>query len=189
MKRVKRNFDKIVLGSIVEDALYACFSIFLLVKPATANAFLLRLFGLLVIISGLFSLIRFVFKGLNSSIFKVSIINCAIKVLLGVIVLLKPDLINNLLAISAGVVILVNGLIKLYYAFNFYNNKEEIWPLIGIISIGLIIMGGALIINPFSQLVIITRVIGVFVLCYALFDGMQWMLFRKRYSEILKLFK
>lgn len=189
MKRVKRNFDKIVLGSIIEDLLYACFGIFLLVKPATANLFLLKIFGVLIIMSGLFSLVRYIFKGLSSSIFKVSFFNGVLKLVLGLLALIKPDLVNNFFAIIAGLVILANGLIKLYYAFRFYNNKEEIWPLIGIISVGLIIMGGSLIINPFSQMVIITRVVGVFVLCYALFDGMQWLLFRKRCSEILKLFK
>lgn len=189
MKRIRSLFNKVTLGSMLEDLLYLVFGIFLVFKTADTSIFLVRLFGFLLLISGLFSVIRFVFKGIASKIFNVSIIGALVKFLVGILVLIKPNFIQNLLAISIGVTILCNGLIKLYYAFTFYNNKEEIWPLIGVISVGLIIMGGSLIINPFSELVLLTRVSGIFVIIFAIFDGMQWMLFRKRCSSILKLFK
>lgn len=189
MKRVRKNFDKITLGSLLEDVLFLAFGIFLLVRPVATNGFFVRVFGILVLISAAFSGIRFMYRRLASKIFNISIWNAILKAILGIVIIINPILITNLFMISVGIVLLVAGLIKLYYAFAFYNNSEEIWPLIGVLSVGLIVMGGSLLINPFSEMVLITRVIGVFIICYALFDGMQWMLFRKRCSSILKLFK
>lgn len=189
MKRVKKNFNRVILGSIVEDLIYAIFALFLLFKTNLTIVLFIRTFGILLIVSAICSGIRFLYRKLARSLFNVSILNALLKLILGILIIIKPDLVSNIFTLSVGIVILVNGLIKLYYAFNFYNNKEEIWPLIGVLSVGLIVMGGALIINPFGANVIITRVIGVFILCFALFDTMQWLLFRKRTKELLRLFK
>ncbi len=189
MKRVRKNFNKIIFGSILEDIIYAIFGFFLLFKTNFSLEIFTRSFGILIVASAIISGIRFLYRKLAGKLFNVSILNALLKLILGIVIIAKPNLVSNILAISVGIVILVNGLIKLYYAFAFYNNKEEIWPLIGILSIGLIAMGGALIINPFSANVFITRVIGVFIVCYAIFDTMQWLLFRKRSKELLKLFK
>lgn len=189
MKRVRQNFNRIVLGSIIEDILYAIFALILLFKTNTTIEVFTRTFGVLLIASAICSCIRFLYRKIAGRLFNVSILNALLKLVLGILIVIKPNLASNIFAISVGIVILINGLIKLYYTFAFYNNKEEIWPLIGVLSIGLIVMGGALIINPFGTNVIITRVIAVFIICFALFDAMQWLLFRKRSKELLKLFK
>lgn len=189
MKRVKKNFNRIVYGSIIEDIIYALFGLFLLFKTNLTIEIFTRTFGILIVASAICSGIRFLYRKMAGKLFNVSILNALAKLILGILIIVKPNLATNILTISVGIVILINGLIKLYYAFAFYNNKEEIWPLIGVLAIGLIVMGGSLIINPFSKDVIITRVIGVFIVCYAIFDAMQWLLFRKRSKELLKLFK
>lgn len=189
MKRVRKNFNRVIFGSIIEDMIYAIFALFLLFKTNMTIELFTRTFGILLVASAIASGIRFLYRKLAGKLFNVSILNAFLKLVLGILIIIKPNLVSNIFAISVGIVILVNGLIKLYYAFAFYNNKEEIWPLIGVLSVGLIVMGGALIINPFGTNVIITRVIGVFIFCFALFDAMQWLLFRKRAKELLKLFK
>lgn len=188
MKRIKKNFDAIVYGSLIEDLLFGIFGIYLIYNPIAIGVFFVRLLGILILISSLFSFVRYFVKGIASSIFKVSLVSAIIKLVLGLLVIVKPKLITDLLVISFGIVFFVNGLIKLYYAFKFYNNKEEIWSLEGVLAIGLIVMGGVLIINPFPAAVLLSRVAGVFALCFALFDGIQWLLFKKRYSEILNIF-
>lgn len=189
MKRIKKFFNAIVYGSLIEDLLFGIFGIYLIYNPVATSVFFIRLLGILVLISSLFSFIRYFAKGLSSSIFKVSLINAIIKLLLGILVIIKPRLVADLLVLTFGIVLFVNGLIKLYYAFKFYNNKEEIWSLEGILAIGLIVMGGVLIINPFPAAMLLSRVAGVFSLCFALFDGIQWLLFKKRCNELLKIFK
>ncbi|MGM9834425.1 MAG: HdeD family acid-resistance protein [Bacilli bacterium] len=188
MKRVKKIFNSIVYGSLIEDFLFGLFGIYLVFNPVAIGVFFVRLLGILILISSLFSFIRYFIKGISSSIFRVSLVNAIIKLVLGLFIIIKPKIIADLLVIAFGIVLFVNGLIKLYYAFKFYNNKEEIWPLEGILAIGLIVMGGVLIINPFPAAVLLSRVTGVFALCFAIFDGIQWLLFKKRYNELLKIF-
>ena len=142
-----------------------------------------------MLISGIFSIIRFLFRKLALKIFNINIFDGIFKLLLGILVISKPLLINNLLFVSVGFILLINGLIKLYYSFIFYNNKEEIWPLVGMLSVGLIIMGGSLIINPFNQGILLVRMAGMFIICQSVFNTMQWLLFRKRSKELLILFK
>ena len=49
-------------------------------------------------------------------------------------------------------------------------------------------MGIVVMINPFSSFMLISRLIGIFIVCYALFEIMVSRLFLSRGKEVLKLF-
>ena len=68
-------------------------------------------------------------------------------------------------------------------------NNEEIYPLVGFIAVLLVIMGLSTIINPFSGFMIITKLIGIFLICASLFEGMVCSLFKKRAQSILDIFE
>ena len=65
------------------------------------------------------------------------------------------------------------------------NNGE----LVGFISILMIIMGIVVLINPFSSFMLITKLIGIFTVCYGLFEAMYISLFKKRAKNLLKIFE
>ena len=51
------------------------------------------------------------------------------------------------------------------------------------------VMGLLVLFNPFEMFMLITRLIGLFMICSGLFEIMTCMLFRKRAKYILDMFK
>lgn len=189
MKRVTRLFNKIALISCIEDFAFIGIGILFLLKAAAASEFVVRVFSFIVIISGLFSLIRYILRIVAKKMYVNELWLAVVKIVLGVVGLVSPKLLNNFDAISVGLFLSIMGFYKLYYSFYFYHNEEEIWNLVGVMSVLVIAMGLLLLINPFGELVLMTRVIGAFTICYGLFDIMNWLLLRKRSSVMVKLFK
>lgn len=189
MKKVKKIFKKVVIGSIAQDILILAFAILLLAKTDLTETFVITIAGLLLLIDGALSIIRFLFKGLKSSVFRIDVVTGIIYIMIGAIAIVKPDLITNFIMVVIGLSLIINGLKKAFYTYKFHTIKDEIWPLLTCITIGILAMGVILIINPFSSAILLTRVIGLFLLCYSIFDVMQWTLFNKRLESLLKIFK
>lgn len=66
--------------------------------------------------------------------------------------------------------------------------QEDIYPLTSFIAILMIVMGVLAAINPFKTFMLITRLIGLFLICSGVFDAMINMLFRQRAKNIMKIF-
>ena len=67
--------------------------------------------------------------------------------------------------------------------------QEDIFPLVTFIGILSFVMGLLVLFNPFEMFMLITRLIGLFMICSGLFEIMTCMLFRKRAKYILDMFK
>ena len=67
--------------------------------------------------------------------------------------------------------------------------QEDIFPLVTFIAILSFVMGLLVLFNPFEMFMLITRLIGLFMICSGLFEIMTCMLFRKRAKYILDMFK
>jgi uncharacterized membrane protein HdeD (DUF308 family) len=67
--------------------------------------------------------------------------------------------------------------------------QEDIYPLVTFISILFLALGVIAFINPFKLFMVISRLVGLFIICAGLLEIMICMLFRKRAKYILNMFK
>lgn len=135
----------------------------LLLIPSTLNNILGIIVGLAILLSGIINL-GIYFR----SSFQSSLITGILYSLLGIIILISPGSVIRAVAIGGGLVLLIQGLIKIKLALtlNRLNNK---W--IGSLVIGCLIsiFGLILIFNPFSG-VAVTKLVGLFLTIVAIFD-------------------
>lgn len=147
----------------------------------------------LILVGGLFHIVRYLYDGLGKKVFAIDLIVGVVGVILGIFtyVYFMNDTSNVLKMIGPvlGVWFIVLAVEKLYFGFKFADAQEETYPLICFIGILTAIMGFLVMFNPFSSFMLITRLMGLFIICNGLLDGTTSMLFRKRSKEILKLFK
>ena len=67
--------------------------------------------------------------------------------------------------------------------------QESIYPLTLFIGLLMIIMGIITLINPFKGFMLVTKLIGIFLICSGLLDAMVCNLFRQRAKNILHIFE
>jgi uncharacterized membrane protein HdeD (DUF308 family) len=191
MEVIEKRFKKIQLFSMI-------ISIFSLIIGGLFLGFEEKLnieiynvvFGGIIVVAGLFSLIKYFYDGLANDVYKFEIVKGIASIVLGIcMIFIKLNNILGTIGIFFGVYYLLDSFIKGFYTFKFLRNNEEIYPLFLMITILFVVMGIFSIFNPFGHFMVITRLISMFLVIGSIFDLMTASLFRKRAKNVLKIFE
>jgi len=170
-----KNYD--ILTSIILLIL----GIILLIIPGSIVTTVIRIFGLIIIALGVLSIIGSS-KNTNSN---VELIYGILISILGLVFVSNPEVIASIIPFILGVWIVIRSLFKLQIVASIRKtNPEYIKPLI--INIITLILGIILMFNPFSGVKAFIRVIGIFMIFYALLDILNYYFTRPKKLKVLK---
>lgn len=145
--------------------------------------------GSLMLIHGLFDLIRYLYDGLGNRIFNSDVTMSVSSIIFGLFTIFYTFESINLIGVIFGIWLIVYSFQKSYYLFVLVKNNEEIFLLVGFITLLDFIMGVLVIINPFDSFIIVTKLIGYFSIASSLLNVMYCLLFKKRAKQLLKMFE
>ena len=177
MGKVEKRFGTLMYISLI----------FVLINIATS--IITVVIGSLILIHGIFYLIKYLYDGLGRKVFANSVIIAVICIVLGIFTIFNPFKTITALGIMYGIYLLSVALNNGLYAWKMFKSGEEIYPLLTIMTIFDLIMAVLVMTNPFDSFMLISRLIGLFAICSGLFNGLVAMLFRKRAKSILNLYK
>lgn len=126
--------------------------------------------GILVAIGAL-ALIRYIKKAADKeSTSELDIIYGIVTIIFGVIIIQNYQALASIIPIVLGVTIIVSSVGKLNYAFQLKADDNQLWKTTMMISIISTICGVVLLFNPFSAAIGIMKIIGIFIIVYAILD-------------------
>ena len=146
------------------------------------------IFGVLFLVDGLFSLIKYLYDGIDSKVYAMEVIASVIGIILGLFSLINKTNITKIIGITFGIWLLAKGILNGLHALKFKKENEEIYPLITFISILIIAMGIISIFHPFATFMLITKLIALFTAVYGILQVLVCLLFRKRAEQVLKIY-
>lgn len=188
MDVIEKRFGILLLISMAMVLIDAMVGVSLFVFVDLSSKISSVILGSLILIHGLFYLIRYVYDGLGNRFFAVNLVCGVAAIILGIFMYVNPFDKLSTMGIMFGIWMFITAAEKLFYGIKFIKGHDEIAPLVTFISVLLFVMGILSIVNPFSAFMLISRLIGIFVVCYALFEIMVSRLFLSRGKEVLKLF-
>jgi len=189
MNKIVTRLSNLLNISFLMVALDMLVGLILVFYTEIASNVVLVMVGSLMVVHGLFAFINYFYDGLGNKIFNIELIFGIFSLLIGILVILNPITTINILGIGFGLWLVVSGLEYLYYSIKFWKVKEDITSLIGFISVLVIIMGISIIINPFSKFMLISKLVGIFIVANAVFNIVRIVLFKKRAKNLLKIFE
>ena len=138
----------------------------LLLIPGTLNKLIGILIGVALLAVGIIAIVKYIKEKGNGS--SLNLVSGILYSVLGVIIIIYPYSIINLVTICLGVYLVINGLLKLKLSFVLKRITDK-W--IGTLIMGIItvILGVVLIFNPFAGITI-TKLAGAFLVVVAVFD-------------------
>lgn len=138
----------------------------LLLIPGTLNKLIGILIGVALLAMGIIAIVKYIKEKDNGS--SLNLVSGILYSVLGVIIIIYPYSIINLVTICLGVYLVINGLLKLKLSFVLKRITDK-W--IGTLIMGIItvILGVVLIFNPFAGITI-TKLAGAFLVVVAVFD-------------------
>ena len=189
MKKRKKYFNRLIYGSWSTTLLLFIFGILLFIKPELANALVGYVVGTIVLLTGIIAIINYLKAKKEFKYMRLELIYGIITLTAGVFTILNPLSISSFITIGLGIWMIINGLLKLNMAMFLKRKREEISNILFVISILVLMCATILIFNPFKTTMLVTQVLGLFLIVYSILDTMQTLLMKKRSKIIIEFIK
>ena len=162
-------------------ALLIC-GLVLLLMPELTLVTIANVIGILVIMIGAFFLIGyFLRKELaagNNDLIKGLVIVC-----IGIFICVKSELVVSVLPVVLGIGVVLSGILKLQHAFDLKRMGFDTWVRIGLTAAVNIFIGLIVILNPFSTVAWLMRLVGIGFLFSGVTDLITTIYVSKKASE------
>ena len=187
MKKLEQEFDKMIFKEMVFSILFAILGVIIIVKSEMTNKVVGILIGLFFLCFGLYYIYT-AFEKNKLKIFHYNYIFGILSIVLGILIIFNPFSIINLLNLMLGIWFIVESCNKFVYFLYLRKAKTPFKGILLTSSIFLMIFGIMLLFNPFTTMVI-TKVVGMFILLYNLINLNDLVLFKRKEKKIVELLK
>lgn len=178
MDDIKKGMNNIFNTSIVTSVVILVLGIFLFIQPDTIIHMISIILGGIILIPGIISLVDYL-KNKNQA----SLISGIVTILIGMILIINTKLVAGILPFILGIYFIISGITRLQYALQLKKQKINYTTSL-VFSILIIICGALFIINPFGGALVITKVMGIFMIIYALLDLTNTIIIKKEMSAV-----
>lgn len=180
-----KKLNKFLYSSIVISVLMCFLGLVFMIYPQMSFETINYALAIILIVNGIYFMLEnennILFSGLQS----IGII----ELLLGVVLVLKPDLMQTLLPIIVGIVMVVKAFVNLRFSLALGNYGYSNWLLLLILSIISIVAGTLIIINPHIGSIALTFSLGFLICTYSVTNIIDVLVFKNHIKEIAKIFK
>lgn len=148
----------------------------LLIWPGTTTQIVCMSLGIVLLAYGIIQIVIYLFNRERTLISQGMMFLGIIFAVVGVWILLTPEMIIMAVPVIVGVLIVIHGLHNVVQAIALQKDGYERWWLALIFGLLTVIFGGLLIYNPFGAVELVVRLIGIFLI----YDGISdiWILSR-----------
>jgi len=167
MKNVMSKFFKTSLFSSIGLAILGILLIF---QSELTIVSLSYIIGAVLVALGILGVINYAKNKETEKKKEMDLVYGTVCIVLGLVVIGNPQGIASLIPFVIGMVIIISSVIKLQYSIELKGKGNNLWKSTFILSVTTLLCGILLIFNPFQGAVIITKIIGILILVYAILD-------------------
>lgn len=148
----------------------------LIIWPGTSTQIVCMVLGSVLLLYGLIQIALYLFARQRTLYLQGMLVLGIIFSVLGVWILLRPEIVIATVPIIVGIIIVIHGIHNITQAVSLCKMNYDNWWIALVFGILTVIFGGVLIYNPFEVVNTVVRVIGAFLL----YDGLSnmWILSR-----------
>lgn len=167
---MKIEVKKTIWPSLISSGVILVLGLLLFFKSSVTLMGISYIFGGLIIAIGVLAIVRFISNNHSDISNQLNIIYGIICIISGIFFIEKPEIIGSIIPVVMGIGIIISSSLKIQQSFNLksLNSSYFFWSFVtALLSL---ICGVVLLFNPFKGAVIITKVIGIFLIMYAILD-------------------
>ncbi|MDD5865526.1 MAG: DUF308 domain-containing protein [bacterium] len=180
-----QKINKFLNSSIVMAILTLLMGLIFIIFPKTSFETITYIIAAILIINGVY----FIIEKNNTSIISGFLSLGIIELLVGIVILLNPNIIKTLFPILIGIVMITKSSLDIRLSLSLKEVKKGKWFLLFICALLSIICGGIIIINPSLGSLAITTYIGIVLVVYSITNIIDTIILKKHINDIVKVFK
>ncbi|MGN1203272.1 MAG: HdeD family acid-resistance protein [Eubacterium sp.] len=172
---MREFFVKLKNLSIITIVAGISIGIILLIKPDEAVKLVSILCGATVILLGAGAWISYFTKWKSTLLALLG----TLAIIAGIILCVKYESIISVVLFLFGIFVLVSGVVDFVSAIDARRNDLKSWIVSLIMSIATIILGIIVVVNPFDSMLVLTRLLGISLIVYAIMDLISFIQIKK----------
>lgn len=149
--------------------------IILIAKPEQSVQFICIIFGAVMILLGIGSLVSYFTKMKLTLLAVIGILT----IIIGVMICVRYERLVSAVIFLFGLFVTVSGVVDFVSALDARKNNLKSWIFSLVMSIGVTILGLIVLINPFDSAILLTRLLGLSLLIYTVLDLITFIQVRK----------
>lgn len=162
-----------VFGKVIMCVCEIIVGVLLLLDPLGFTAGIIKVAGTLLLISGLFSTVKYFKMDPVEAQKEQGLVNGLCYILCGLFCVFHTEWFIEtfpLLTVIYGVIILLTGIMRIQWAVDMLRMKKEQWYLAAIGALISLILSGIILFNPFSNTIFLWRFVAVSLVIGAVID-------------------
>lgn len=171
-------------SSIITSIILFILGILLIFESEATIVSISYIIGGVLVAIGTLAFIRFFKKVSSSTKNELDIVYGLVTIVLGILIITNPHAIASFIPFILGIGIIISSANKLQYAFELKVSNNNLWKSTMIISMISTLCGVILLFNPFKGAVVITKIIGIFIVIYSILDIISTVTIKKNVTEI-----
>lgn len=183
MEKLMKKFFR---SSIITSAILVVLGILLIFQSEATIVSISYIIGGILVGIGCLAIIKFVKNTNNVAKEELDIVYGVVTIILGILIITNPGAIASIIPIIMGIGIIISSATKLQYSFELKANENDLWKPTMVISIISIVCGIILLFNPFKGAVMLTKIVGIFIVIYAILDAVSTFTIKRNIGEIHK---
>lgn len=169
-QKLRKTLGRILMNKLVAAIASIVFGVILLIWTGSALDVIVRIFGIILILSGLFSVIMFLVRRDGLPLSTASFVGGVVLAVLGASIYFNPAWLVSIFPIVMGIVIVLSGVSDLGETITLGQNGIGKWWVSLLISIVIIGLGLLILFNPMKFADAIVKVIGIVLIINGISD-------------------
>lgn len=169
-KYIKRMRGAITMTSIG----FIVIGLLLILKPASTLALISYVLGVICLFIGIVNVIKYFTNKNQDNLMDFGLVLGITCAFFGCIFLFIPEFVASIVPFILGIIIISNSVVRLQFSLNLRRYPNISWIRSFIASIISLFFGIVLLFNPFQGAVVITQIIGVIMILYAISDIIEF---------------
>ena len=184
---MEKFMKKFLRSSIITSTVLIMLGFLLIFQSETTIMMISYVIGGVLVAIGVLALIRYVRAGESPALRnELDIVYGTVTIIFGIIIIKNYQIIASIIPAVIGIAIIISSAGKLNYAFQLKTEENRMWKTTMILSIISTIFGVILLFNPFKAAMGIMKIIGVFIIIYAILDLISTIAIKSNVSRIQK---
>lgn len=179
---MKEMLKKATNKNMITSIVILIFGIFIFIKPDTTVKTISFLLGIILLMSGLNSIVGAFHNREN-----INNLNIAVGIIIivaSLVLFFNPTVIASIIPLIIGIYMIISSAFKLQYLYSLKALTNKWDTSVVMIALITLILGVLLVFNPFGGVIAITKLIGIFLVIYAVLDIINNINVKKKVKDV-----
>lgn len=176
---MKVEIKKVIWPSLLSSIFLLLLGLLLFFKSSETLVGISYLIGGILIALGVIAIINFLRNKTRDVFMQLNIVYGIVSIVAGLFLVTVPEFIGSIIPIVVGIAVIISSSFKVQQALILKNLDNKYFLPSLIMAIICLVCGVVILFNPFKSAVVVTRIIGIFMIIYAILDIINTYILKK----------